>query len=131
MQVTRVAIGDEKLVYVLLADKAVEYKNGRSRIVYIGTTKRGVSRIAQSAAFRADKILGTRGVHSLSVRVVTCRRKQRTKTWVKLERALLLAFRDQYGDVPICNSHGKKIRELDEFKHFSRARADRVIEDLR
>ena len=27
-----------KMVYLLLANKAYKYKNGRSRIIYIGTT---------------------------------------------------------------------------------------------
>jgi hypothetical protein len=130
MRVTRVAAGKAKLVYVIVADRKVRYPEGRSRIVYVGTTKNGVSRVAQSAASRTDDILARRGVHSFTVHVVTCRPRQKVKTWVKLERAFLLAFRDRFGAVPGCNSHGKKIRELDEFDYFARSKINRVIEDL-
>ena len=36
------------------------------------------------------------------------------KTWKKLERALLLAFRAEYGRIPFCNSQGNRIKETDE-----------------
>lgn len=52
------------------------------------------------------------------------------KTWLKMERAFLLVFREMFGDVPVCNSQGKKITEHDEFEYFARARIKRVIEDL-
>lgn len=54
LRATRVTVGKMKLVYLLIADKRLKYKNGKSRIVYIGTTKKGVARIAQSAASRAE-----------------------------------------------------------------------------
>jgi hypothetical protein len=100
MTVTRVVVGEEKLVYVIVADKKMEYSTGRSRVVYIGTTKNGVARVAQSAANWTDKVLGQRGVEAFEVRIVTCRPRQRVKSWIKLERALLLAFRERYGEVP-------------------------------
>lgn len=130
MRVTRVAVGKAKLVYVVVADKKLKYPSGRSRIAYIGTTKNGVSRVAQSAAHRTDQILSKRGVQSFSVHLVTCRPRQKVKTWIKLERAFLLAFREEFGSVPTCNSHGKGIMEVDEFAYFARARIKRVIEDL-
>ncbi|MHC4679483.1 MAG: hypothetical protein ACYTEK_12370 [Planctomycetota bacterium] len=43
MQVTRVSIGRKKLVYMILAKKAMKYPWDRSRVVYIGTTKKGVN----------------------------------------------------------------------------------------
>jgi hypothetical protein len=42
MHVNRLS-GHIKLVYVILIDKKYEYEKGRSRIVYIGTTKNGFS----------------------------------------------------------------------------------------
>lgn len=130
MTVTRVVVGEDKLVYVIVADKKIQYQKGRSRIVYIGTTKNGVTRVAQSAAQRTDAVLGLRGVESFEVRIVTCRPRQRVKTWIKLERALLLAFRERYGEVPSCNTQGKGISEADEFDYFTKSRLNRILEEL-
>jgi len=40
----------EKLVYILLAPKPQKYPRGRSRIMYVGTTEKGISRIAGSVS---------------------------------------------------------------------------------
>jgi hypothetical protein len=130
LSATRISIGSEKLVYLLIADKKLKYPNGKSRIAYIGTTKKGVARISQSVATRAEDILSLHGVRAFHARVVTCRPRQRVKTWLKLERALLLRFRDLYGSVPKCNSHGKKIKEMDEFSYFARNGVTLVLEEL-
>ena len=46
LEMTRVATGSEKLVYVLLANRGFAYPHGnKSRVAYIGTTKKGVARI--------------------------------------------------------------------------------------
>ena len=130
LRVTRTAIQSDKLVYVLLGDKKVKYQDGRSRIFYIGTTKTGASRVAGSAANRATDILQHRGVKSLEAHIVTCKPRQRIKMWNKLERAMLLVFRDLFGEAPKCNSHGKKIKETDEFDYFARTRIEQIIRDL-
>ena len=130
LEVSRVSIGRDKLVYVLIADKKLGYKSGRSRVAYIGTTKKGLARVAQSAATKADDILGNRGILKLHARIVTCRPRQSVKMWLKLERALLLCFREEFGEVPQWNSHGKSMRTVDEFQYFSKARISRIIEDL-
>jgi hypothetical protein len=130
MVARRVLVDHEKLVYVLVADKKITYELGRSRIVYIGTTKKGSSRIAQSVANRAYDILSTHGVREFEARVVTCRPRKHVKTWVKLERALLLVFRDLFGEVPRCNTHGSGIKEEYEFDLFRRQRVKGIIEDL-
>ena len=130
MQVTRVSIGKKKLVYTILVKKALKYPWGRSRIAYIGTTKRGVDRIAQSVAARARDILLIHGVREFTVRVVTCSPKPGVKTWQKLERAFLLTFRQKYGAPPKCNTQGSKIKQRDEFKYFTRRRLERVLEML-
>lgn len=124
MRVSRVALGAPKLVYVIVTDKKLRYRDGRSRIAYVGTTKNGMTRLAQSAASRTDDILRRRGVESFRVHVVTCRKRRNVKTWRKLERALLLAFRDKYGQVPVCNVHGKRMVERNEFEYFARSRID-------
>ena len=130
LDATRVSIGKEKLVYLLIAAKRLKYPRGKSRIAYIGTTRQGLSRIAQSVATRADKILGLPGVTSFHARVVTCKPRQRVKTWLKLERALLVAFKDRFGKVPCCNSHGKKMKAADCFDYFRRARIEDIVDDL-
>jgi hypothetical protein len=119
-----------RLVYLLIADKRLKYKGGKSRIAYIGTTKKGVSRIAQSVAFRAEQILSLRGVRTFHVRIVTCKPRQKVETWKKLERGLLLCFRERFGEVPKCNSHGKRMKETDEFHYFARKGVRNVIDEL-
>ena len=130
LSATRVGTGKAELVYVLVADKKLNYERGRSRIAYIGTTQRGMSRIARSVAVRAERILGERGVRSFDARIVTCKPRQKVKTWEILERALLLEFRKEYGEAPLCNSLGTKMKEGDEFRLFRRKRIRTIIEDL-
>ncbi len=130
MSVTRVAVRADRLVYALVADRRVQYDGAKSRVVYIGTTRMGASRLASSAAERADSILREHGIRSFSVRVMTCRSRQRVRTWHKLERALLLIFKEMYGTVPKCNSHGVNMEEADEFYYFARARVRDVLEEL-
>lgn len=130
LRATRVSVGKSKLVYVLVADKRLRYPNGKSRIAYIGTTRRGISRISQSVAARADDILSLHGVRSFHARIITCRPRQGIKTWLKLERALLLRFRETFGEIPSCNSHGSSMRETDEFRYFSKSGVSNVIDEL-
>src|SRR5207247_9671411 len=47
--------GHKKLVYVILTDRKYRYPKGRSRVVYVGTTKNGFDRVAQSAARSASR----------------------------------------------------------------------------
>jgi hypothetical protein len=103
------------------------YRYGRSRIAYIGTTKRGARRIAASAASKADEMLDLHGVKELQFYVVSCRSRQRVKTWHKLERALLLTFREIYGEIPWCNAQGAKLKWKDELQYFTHKRLRGVI----
>src|SRR5688572_8193126 len=93
LEVTRIAIGNLKLVYVLTADKKFRYPHGRSAVAYIGTTKRGIQRVASNAARKSEDVLSFRGVRKITARIVTCAPRRNVKTWRKLERAMLLAFR--------------------------------------
>jgi hypothetical protein len=130
LHATRVSIGKAKLVYILVTDKRLKYPNGKSRVAYIGTTKRGIRRVASSAARHADEILSLRGVRSFDARVVTCQPRQRVKTWLVLERALLVVFRELYGSQPRCNSHGKKFKARDEFEYFRHKRIREILEEV-
>jgi len=130
LRATRVTIGKEKLVYVLVADKRLRYPKGKSRIAYIGTTKKGVARIAQSVAVRGEKILKLNGVRTFHARIITCNPRQNVETWKKLERGLLLCFRDTFGKVPECNKTGKRMRPKDEFDLFVKKRITNIIDEL-
>ena len=101
-----------------------------TRVVYIGTTKNGVSRVAESAAFRSGQVFAQRGVEEIQVRILACNPRQHVKTWKKLERALLIVFRETYGVIPLCNTQGKGFKVRDEFEYFSRARLTNILEDL-
>lgn len=126
----RVLIAPQKLVYVLVADKKLHYDGGRSRIAYIGTTATGAGRVAQSVAHRAHDILAIRGVRSFEARILTTRGRQRVQMWRKLERAMLLEFRELFGEPPWCNIQGRRMRERDEFEYFARSRVRRIIDEL-
>ena len=130
MQVTRVSIGKKKLVYIIIVKKPLKYPWGRSKVAYIGTTKTGMNRIAQSVAARAEVVLSLHGVREFFVRVITCPPRPNVKTWWKLERAFLLVFRHKYGVLPKCNIQGKNIKQKDEFRYFKRDRLDKVLEML-
>lgn len=134
----RIALKHERLVYVILAGKAMKYLRGRSRIVYIGTTERGLSRIAESVAYRADKVLGLHGVKRMTVRVVACtiRRGKKPaarkgkKEWFLLERALLLRFIAAHGEGPKCNAPSKLPKLDNVWDVFRKDQVSRIIADL-
>jgi hypothetical protein len=105
--VDRVSVGKRKLAYVICADKKLRYGKKRSKIAYIGTTKNGIDRFAQSAASRSDQVFSLGGVERFTVHVVTCTPRQKVESWHKLERALILTFKKLFGAVPKCNIQGK------------------------
>lgn len=127
MEVSRVSLHDDRLVYLVVAERNLRYRWGKLRIAYIGTTRKGISRISQSVAARADAILSLHGIRKFQVRVVVCAPRKSVKTWVKLERALLLTFRQLYGDLPKCNVSGKRMRPGDEENYFKRDRLENIL----
>jgi hypothetical protein len=126
--ITRQAIDAAKLVYIAVANKLITYPQGQSKIVYIGTTKNGADRIAASAANKAKEMLGIHGVTHLEIFVITSTTQGDTKTWLILERGLLLSFRERFGVQPRCNIVGKSMKWSNETEYFTRGRLDRVIE---
>lgn len=127
MQIHRPAVAAERLVYIAVANKKFNYTHGRSRIGYIGTTEKGADRIAQSAAQKSRELLKKHGVKSLEFFPVTCKPLQKVKTWRKLERGLLLRFREMHGVVPTCNHQGSKMKWTDEKDYFSADDLEAVI----
>ena len=128
LTITRPATKAKELVYIALANKKIKYQNGDSKIVYIGTTKNGADRIAASAAQKAKQMLGLFGVTHLEFFVVTSSAMEGVKTWHKLERGLLLAFRDKFGEPPKCNIVGKKMKWTDELNYFTQTILNSVVD---
>ena len=119
VSVTSEILAREKTVYFHVVNKSLKYPYGRSRIVYIGMTKKGIGRIMGSIAERLDDEFNIHGVHAVEVHEIGCTPRQRVKTWKMLERASLIAFRQMYGEVPWLNSHGERMKESDEFEYFN------------
>jgi hypothetical protein len=44
---------------------------------------------------------------------------------------MLLSFKERFGEVPLCNSHGKGMKERDEFQYFKKRGVMSIIEELR
>lgn len=123
LTVYRRALKHRKLVYILAARKPLKYLDGRSRILYIGTTKRWISRIASSVAHRSKKILKQRGVREMDVHVVSCEARPGLKSWGLLERALVAQFRTRYFEVPLCNTQLKNKRSTEHLEELFKPRA--------
>jgi len=131
MILDKISVRNQRLVYVAVANKAVSYPEGKSPILYIGTTKKGVGRIASSAAHRASQIFEIRGVGEVKFYVLTCKGRQKVvKAWHKLERALILRFRELYGSPPRCNKQGVGMRWRDERDYFRAAGLARTLRKL-
>ncbi|MFA5839855.1 MAG: hypothetical protein WC890_04270 [Candidatus Margulisiibacteriota bacterium] len=101
--ITRNAVKDSKLCYIACTNKKIKYPWGTSRIVYIGTTKKGANRLATSAAFRAPEILKRHGLKDCRFYAITCTCRQGLESWKKLEKDLILSFKSRYGAIPSCN----------------------------
>ena len=113
MTVYRRILNKDKLVYLLVGPKPIRLPGlhgGRSRIAYVGTTRKGKHRIAASAAYRAEEIFEKRGLRKLDVHVVTCRSTQGLTSWQYLEKAILAVFHERYGRIPVCNQKGDSYR---------------------
>jgi len=100
------------MVYILAANKDFKYRNGRSRIIYIGTTKKGAGRPAASAVNKASQAFGKlRGVKTIDVHIATCRPRRNLQTWKHLESALLDTFFNRYHQLPKYNKMRPKPRK--------------------
>jgi len=109
LTVARRAVRKSKVVYIICTPRPQKYKHGRSRIIYIGTTERGVRRAASSAAHKAIDFLERWGVKWLDVYLVTCPPRPGVRSWARLERDLLITFKLEYGTVPEGNTSGKNL----------------------
>ena len=110
MTVHRRILTKDRIVYLLIGKKPFKYKRGSSRIAYIGTSKRGANRIANSAAYRADEVFSKWGSKQMEVFIASCTAKPGLKSWEYLERALIANFVAIYQSLPLCNKQGKKYK---------------------
>jgi hypothetical protein len=100
------------MVYILAANRYFKYQNGRSRIIYIGTTKKGAGRPAASAVNKASQAFGKlHGVKTIEVHLATCRPRKSTPTWKHLECALLDTFFNRYFQLPKYNKVRPKLKK--------------------
>lgn len=130
LTIHRTAFRDNKLVYIARANKKIRYPWGQSRIAYIGTTKKGARRVASSAAWKGELLLYTYGIKYLEFYIITSGKVPGVETWRKLERALLIRFKEKYGNIPEANKTGKFMRWKDELHYFSQDKLDKIIEKL-
>jgi hypothetical protein len=127
--VDRAAIKARHLVYLLVADKAQRYPWKRSPILYIGTTAKGVARIASSAAHRADDIFARYGTRRFVVRVATCPRRAGMQTWKVLEKDLMRRFKARHGEVPFLNEW-KNLNPHHLSGYFSERKLDKILKNF-
>jgi hypothetical protein len=129
MTVFKTRYWKSRMVYVLRADKAIRYKRARSRIVYIGETRRGTRRPAGSAASKAMRTFGVLpGIRRIDVHPLTFRGIQSLRMWEILERDLLATFKATHGEIPFYNRQGKgKKCSVDRIKYFRKSRLEKVI----
>ena len=111
MIVHRRILAKHRIVYLLVGKKPFKYKGGRTRIAYIGTSKKGASRVASSAAHKADKFFSRWGSRQMEVFIASCSAKPGLKSWQYLEHALLAVFLQLYRELPFCNKNGYKLDE--------------------
>jgi hypothetical protein len=127
LEVGRSALHSTSLVYLAVANKALKYPRSQSKIAYIGTTGVGGARIFTSAAALAPRALYLHGVNTLKFYAITCMPRQKVKTWRKLERGLILKFREQFGAIPKLNTQGKNFEWTDEKNYFTDAGLAAVV----
>jgi hypothetical protein len=128
--ITRTAYAASELVYIAYANKPLRYQFGESHIAYIGTTKNGVWRVAHTAAWKAEDLFTRKGVYTLEFYIISAPRKGRRATYHKLERALLLHFRERFGSIPHANKQGKNFRRRDEYDYVTRQKVEKIIDDF-
>jgi len=118
------------VVYILRTDKPQKYEKGRSRIIYIGESKRGFRRFAASAAAKANRSFGVlRGVRKIDVHLLTFRGKHSVRLWEELERGLLATFHEKHGCLPRHNKIGASFR-VEDIRFFRPRRLRAIVDRL-
>ena len=127
----------KKFVYIIRASRkqsrnklGQRYKDGGSRIIYIGVTaKLGKGRPSSTLARIAEKAFHElHGVRRLSIHLVKCEPRQHVETWKQLESALIRKFEILFNHRPYYNetSGAKPVAR----KQFADKRLESVIRGL-
>ena len=66
------------MVYILAVNKYLPYENGRSKILYQGTTKKGAGRPAVNKA--SDVYYKLHGGKTIDVQIATCAKRNKVQT---------------------------------------------------
>lgn len=127
LTVTRRAVRSRKLVYIICAPRPRGYPKRKSRVIYIGTTEKGVHRVAASAAGKAVEFLEDWGVRQLDIFLITCPPRPGRAAWIDLERDLLITFVLEYGGAPKGNTSGKNLTPDRLSRVFNYQRLKRVL----
>lgn len=78
-------------------------------------------------AYKAVDLLGMRGIKSLEVCLVVCPPRPGARSWARLERDLLITFKNEFGAVPIGNTSGKNFTPDKLSKSFQYSRLVKVL----
>lgn len=125
--VDRSVIKTKHLVYLFVADKPQRYPWQHSRILYVGTTAKGVARITASVAARSKDIFTRYKLRRFRVRVVTCTKRAGLSSWKVLEKDLLRRFKALHGAVPLLNQQGRKWKPHHLSGYFTEQRLDKIL----
>lgn len=112
-------------VYVLVAD--ADYSKTLSRIVYIGMTKGGAKRIAESAANHITGAIDN-DILKLEAFAYTVNRQEKEKKSLPalLEAALLTRHRERFGALPALNRRGGSGEETEAY--FTMQAVDKILD---
>ncbi len=130
LYVTQVAASVEECVYALVTDRPLAYGHRKSRIAYIGKTGTGAWRLTSTVGERCEQLFANDGVDCFRLLVVTCPRVPRVDIFHKLERAMLLAFREKFDCLPRCNAPRSVVHEHDEFELLDKGRVLSILKSL-
>jgi hypothetical protein len=109
----------KKVVYFIRGDKKYKYLWGRSRVLYIGQTRRTGRRPFESLGWKAPELLRLYGMKKLEIVYVEAPPRKRVNILKKLENIFLYEFRREFGEVPKANTQGRKrVRLTDEGDYF-------------
>jgi len=128
--VDRSVIKAKHLVYLFVADRPHRYLWRHSRILYVGTTAKGVARITTSVAARAKDIFARYGVRKFHVRVVTCTKRPGLSSWKVLEKDLLRRFKALHGGVPLLNKQGRNLKPHLLSGLFPEGKLDKILNEF-
>jgi hypothetical protein len=118
----------KRLVYILTAKKPQSYTNGKSRIIYIGTTGKGTRRPATSAVDKASEAFGElHGVREIEAFIVTSTSRKAVRTWEHLESSLLAIFLGRYLQLPKYNKKRGSIRYAEDVTLFKRKALEKIL----